>query len=123
MEWVKPYTENEIRRAGRKQKNIVIVPFAFVSEHSETLVELDVEYQELAINAGAPLYERVKTLSVNDTFIQCLAEEVRNQVVPSFLLDGALSKRQEKSNFENLTDSIVKNIADKTEQESGKNDD
>lgn len=113
LEWVKPYTENEIRRAGRKKKNIVIVPFAFVSEHSETLVELDIEYQELAMEMGALVYERVKTLSVNDTFIQCLAEEIRAQVVPSFLLDAPSTTIQQKTNHEALTEAIVKNLAKK----------
>lgn len=121
LEWVKPYTTNEIRRAGRKKKNIVIVPFAFVSEHSETLVELDIEYQELAMEKGAPNYERVKTLSVNDTFMQCLAEEIRNRVVPSFMLEEPKTRQVEQSNHEALAEEIVKNITRKAEKNTNNN--
>ncbi|CAN0481233.1 unnamed protein product, partial [Laminaria digitata] len=48
LEWLQPYTEEEINRAGAEGIALVIVPVAFVSEHSETLVELDIEYAELA---------------------------------------------------------------------------
>ena len=37
---------------------MIVVPIAFVSEHSETLVELDIEYRELAEEAGVPKYTR-----------------------------------------------------------------
>ena len=48
LEWLQPYTEDEIKRAGKRGKSLIVVPVAFVSEHSETLVELDIEYAELA---------------------------------------------------------------------------
>ena len=51
----------------------MVVPIAFVSEHSETLVELDVEYRHLAEQAGVPAYERVPTVSVTPRFIEGLA--------------------------------------------------
>jgi len=55
----------------------VVVPVAFVSEHSETLVELDMDYRELAEREGAPAYVRAPTVSVDPDFIAGLARLVR----------------------------------------------
>lgn len=74
MKWIGPSTEDEILRAAVEKKPIVLVPIAFVSEHSETLVELDVEYAELAHENGLDRYYRVPTLSVHAQFIAGLAE-------------------------------------------------
>jgi ferrochelatase len=53
------------------------VPIAFVSEHSETLVELDIEYRELAERSGVPAYIRVGTVATDAAYIAGLAEQVR----------------------------------------------
>lgn len=74
MQWIGPSTEHEITRAAIDQRPIVLVPIAFVSEHSETLVELDIEYAELAHSKGLDRYYRVPTLSVHAQFIAGLAE-------------------------------------------------
>jgi len=76
--WLQPYTEDALRDAGRDRVPVVIVPIAFTSEHSETLVELDIEYRELAASAGVPEYIRVQTVGVDSTFIDGLAELVRS---------------------------------------------
>lgn len=76
LEWIKPYTEDEIRRAGDEGRPLIVMPIAFVSEHSETLVELDIEYRELAEEAGVPGYERVPTVSSDPVFISGLAKLV-----------------------------------------------
>ena len=55
---------------------MIVVPIAFVSEHAETLVELDVEYRELADEAGVPKYTRVGTVDCDAAFIAGLAETV-----------------------------------------------
>lgn len=73
LEWIGPSTEDEIARAGRDGKPLVIAPIAFVSEHSETLVELDVEYRKLADQAGVPGFSRVPTVSTRPEFIAGLA--------------------------------------------------
>lgn len=73
LEWIKPYTEDEIRRAGADGKHLVVVPIAFVSEHSETLVELDIEYRELADECGVKGYSRVATADDHPAFISGLA--------------------------------------------------
>ena len=78
LEWIKPYTEDEIKRAGEEKCSLVVVPVAFVSEHSETLVELDIEYAELATASGVPEYSRVPTASADKIFIESLANLVRS---------------------------------------------
>jgi ferrochelatase len=76
LEWIGPSTDAEIRRAGRDGKGIVIAPVAFVSEHSETLVELDMEYARLAQECGVPHYLRVSTVGTHPGFIHGLAQMV-----------------------------------------------
>lgn len=73
LEWIGPATDAVIRQAGAEGKGVVIVPIAFVSEHSETLVELDIDYAHLARDAGVPDYRRVPTASVRPEFIAGLA--------------------------------------------------
>lgn len=73
LKWIGPSTEDEIVRAAEEGRGIVVVPIAFVSEHSETLVELDIEYRDLADKHGAPHYVRVPALGVTAPFIEALA--------------------------------------------------
>jgi ferrochelatase len=73
LEWIGPATEAEIRRAGREGKGLIVVPVAFVSEHSETLVELDIEYSKLAREEGVPDYIRAPTVQSHPSFIDGLA--------------------------------------------------
>ncbi len=74
--WVKPYTDAEIRQVGAEGKPLVIAPIAFVSEHIETLVELDVENKHLAEESGCAGYYRAPTVSTHPDFIAALAAEV-----------------------------------------------
>ncbi len=76
LKWIGPSTDVEIRRAGADGKGVIVVPMAFVSEHSETLVELDMEYAKLAHEAGVPDYLRVPTVSAHPAFIAALADLV-----------------------------------------------
>ena len=78
MEWIGPGTEAELDRAGRDGVPVVVVPVAFVSEHSETLVELDMEYRHHADGLGIPAYVRVPALGCHPSFIQGLAELIRH---------------------------------------------
>ncbi|MGQ0674985.1 MAG: ferrochelatase, partial [Rhodospirillales bacterium] len=77
LEWLKPYTETEIHRAARDRRAIVLFPVAFVSEHSETLVELDMDYRRIAEAEGAPAYLRVPAVGTDSAFIEGLANLVR----------------------------------------------
>ena len=78
LKWIGPPTEEEIERAGADKVPVVVVPLAFVSEHSETLVELDIEYAELAHEVGVPHYVRVPTVSTHREFIAGLAALTRS---------------------------------------------
>jgi ferrochelatase len=77
LRWIGPYTDAEIRRAGADKAPLIVVPIAFVSEHSETLVELDIEYRHLAEASGVPSYLRLPTVAADPGFIEGLARLVR----------------------------------------------
>ncbi|MFN7709519.1 MAG: ferrochelatase [Holosporales bacterium] len=85
LKWLEPATDAEIQRAAEEGLGIVIVPLAFVSEHSETLVELDIQYAELAQEVGLPFYQRVATVSDHPRFIAGLAELVKGALAHRFL--------------------------------------
>jgi ferrochelatase len=76
QKWIGPSTEQELERAAHDRRAVLVVPVAFVSEHSETLVELDVEYRELAGELGIPGYFRVPTQNADPSFIRSLADLV-----------------------------------------------
>jgi ferrochelatase len=78
LKWIGPAIEDELERAAADKVPVVVVPIAFVSEHSETLVELDVEYRHRAESLGIPAYVRVPTVSTHPAFIAGLAELVRD---------------------------------------------
>jgi ferrochelatase len=77
LEWVGPPTDHSIEEAASAGKAVIVVPIAFVSEHSETLVELDIEYRRLAEKRGAAAYERAPTVAEDPDFIAGLAALVR----------------------------------------------
>jgi protoporphyrin/coproporphyrin ferrochelatase len=75
VEWLQPYTENAIEELGEQGvKNLVVVPISFVSEHIETLEEIDIEYRELAEIAGIHNFRRVPALNTHPVFIRALAD-------------------------------------------------
>lgn len=78
MKWIGPSTETELERAGEDGVPVVVVPIAFVSEHSETLVELDIEYRHRAEGLGIPAYVRVSAVGHHPDFIDGLARLVRD---------------------------------------------
>jgi protoporphyrin/coproporphyrin ferrochelatase len=80
MKWIGASTDEEIRRAGAEGKGVIVTPIAFVSEHVETLVELDHEYAELAKTAGIAPYIRVPALGVAPEFIDGLARTVARAI-------------------------------------------
>jgi ferrochelatase len=77
LAWIGPSTDAEIARAGRDGKGVIVAPIAFVSEHSETLVELDIEYRKQAAAARVPDYRRAATVGTHPDFIEGLAGLVR----------------------------------------------
>ncbi len=73
LKWIGPSVEEELQRAAKDKKGVVIYPQAFVSEHAETLVELDQMYREKARNMGVPFYIRVSTVGTHPLFIAGLS--------------------------------------------------
>ena len=76
LKWLGPSTDAEIRRAGGEGKGVLICPIAFVSEHIETLVELDQEYAEIAGHVGCAPYLRALALGPDTGFIAGLVRAV-----------------------------------------------
>lgn len=76
MQWIGPSIEDEISRAAADGVAIVVAPIAFVSEHSETRVELDIEYRGFAERLGVSSYSRVDTVGTHPAFIAGLRDLV-----------------------------------------------
>lgn len=77
VEWLQPYTDDALKAlAEQGVKNLVVVPISFVSEHIETLQEIDMEYRELAEEAGIENFHRVPALNTHPIFIEDLADMV-----------------------------------------------
>lgn len=80
LKWLEPATEHEIENAAKDKQAVILIPVAFVSEHSETLVELDMDYKELADEMGAACYLRVPTVRTHPSFIKSLTNITLNAV-------------------------------------------
>ena len=76
QKWLGPSTEAELERAAHDKAAVLVCPIAFVSEHSETLVELDIEYREEAERLGVPGYFRVPAQNSDPGFIQAMRDLV-----------------------------------------------
>lgn len=74
--WIGPSTGDELKRAGIDNVPVIIYPHAFVSEHVETLVEIEIEYRHEAEALGVPAFARVPTVGVDQAFIEELAQLV-----------------------------------------------
>lgn len=78
--WLEPSTESCLKKAAQDNVGVLIVPIAFVSEHSETLVELDIDYANYAKEIGIPSYTRIPALGCDENFIEALKQLVLNEV-------------------------------------------
>lgn len=77
IEWLRPYTDDVLPALGaRGVKNLVVVPISFVSEHIETLEEIDIEYRELAEESGVTHWRRCPALNTDQNFIDDMADMV-----------------------------------------------
>ncbi|WP_298273113.1 ferrochelatase [Geobacter sp.] len=78
VKWLEPSTEQMLEHlAAHEVKNLLIVPLSFVSDHIETLHEIDIEYAQLAHKLGYSRFRRSPSLNASPLFIACLAELVR----------------------------------------------
>ena len=82
LKWIGPSTDDEIVKSSKLNKTVVVVPIAFVSEHSETLVELDIEYKKLAKQNGCKNFIRIPALGTKHEFINSLANLVFKSNLP-----------------------------------------
>lgn len=90
LKWIGPSTEEEIDAAAHDKAGIIVSPIAFVSEHVETLVELDIEYAQKAVELGVPFYLRAPALGAASGFIDGLADLVeRARAVPGAIQSEA----------------------------------
>jgi ferrochelatase len=80
LKWLEPSTADAIRQAAKDGKGVLVCPIAFVSEHVETLVELDHEYAELARSLGIATYLRARTPGVAGSFIEALGRAVTDSL-------------------------------------------
>ncbi len=82
VKWLEPSTEATLRQfAEERRKQVLAIPISFVSEHIETLYEMDILYKEMAENAQLPFF-RVPTLNCHPLFIQSLADLVETRLRP-----------------------------------------
>ena len=89
VEWLQPYTEAAIAElAEQGVKELVVVPISFVSEHIETLEEIDMEYREIAEQAGIETFARVPAPDTDPAFIQALADIVLKALSDKPILFG-----------------------------------
>ncbi len=90
VEWLTPATDETIRKLAREGvSQLVLVPVSFVSEHSETLYEMDILYRDVANEAGIKHYLRVPAMNCREDFIAALA----NLVERAIALDAQKSSR------------------------------
>jgi ferrochelatase len=81
VEWLQPYTENALKDLGEQQvQDLLVIPISFVSEHIETLQEIDIEYREVAEEAGIKNFRRVPALNTHPRFIESLAQLVIDSI-------------------------------------------
>jgi ferrochelatase len=73
IKWTGPKTASIIKKLA-KENQILIIPISFVSDHLETLYEIDVEYKRLAKKFGAKYFARAPSLNVSPRFIDALAD-------------------------------------------------
>ncbi|MBN3909713.1 MAG: ferrochelatase [Nostoc sp. NMS1] len=96
VEWLQPYTEDALKELGAQGvKDLVVVPISFVSEHIETLQEIDIEYREVAEESGIHNFRRVPAPNTHPVFINALADLVMDALKnPSFKLSQAAQMKK-----------------------------
>jgi len=100
IEWLQPYTEDAIHElAKRNTETLVVVPISFVSEHIETLQEIDMEYREIAEEAGIEHFHRVPALNTHPGFIDDLAEMTLEALEQPSVPFGAAFRPPEETKF------------------------
>ncbi|KAM3375698.1 ferrochelatase-2, chloroplastic [Capsicum galapagoense] len=101
VQWLKPYTDEVLVELGQKGvKSLLAVPVSFVSEHIETLEEIDMEYKELALESGIEDWGRVPALNCTSSFISDLADAVI-EALPSTMAMSTLTSTGTEEGVDN----------------------
>lgn len=111
LEWIGPATDVEIAAAGNDGRSLIIVPIAFVSEHSETLVELDIEYRHLAERSGVRAYRRVATPGVHEAYIAALVQLIEDLIHREGVLQSQDLTRLCPTQFKSCPNLRLKSVA------------
>jgi ferrochelatase len=97
VEWLKPYTDDALKELAEQGINeLAVVPISFVSEHIETLQEIDMEYREVAEEAGIEHFHRVPALNTHPIFIRDLADMVTEALQSAPVKFDAIAHPQKK---------------------------
>ena len=79
VKWLEPSTEQMLEKLGSDgTKNVLVIPISFVSDHIETLYEINIEYREIAMMSGIKKFEMTEGLNDSELFIKSLKELVLN---------------------------------------------
>ena len=79
VKWLEPSTQDKLKElAAQGHRDVLMVPLSFVSDHIETLHEIDIEYREEAHRLGITDFRRMESLNSSPLFIACLADLVRS---------------------------------------------
>ncbi|GER32545.1 ferrochelatase [Striga asiatica] len=98
VQWLKPYTDEVLVELGQRGvKSLLAVPVSFVSEHIETLEEIDMEYRELALESGIVNWGRVPALNCTPSFIADMADAVI-EALPSAVALSTPNTTSEEAN-------------------------
>ncbi|PIN16851.1 Protoheme ferro-lyase (ferrochelatase) [Handroanthus impetiginosus] len=99
VQWLKPYTDEVLVELGQQGvKSLLAVPVSFVSEHIETLEEIDMEYKELALQSGIINWGRVPALNCTPSFITDLADAVIEAVPSAMAISTSNTASEEAEN-------------------------
>lgn len=81
VKWLEPDTDQMVRELGAAgYERVVVCPISFVSDHIETLYEIDMLYKDLAVECGIKEFVRCESLNYGADFLDCLAEITREAI-------------------------------------------
>lgn len=110
IEWLRPYTDDVLPELGESGvDNLVVVPISFVSEHIETLEEIDIEYRELAEEFGVANWRRCPAPNTDPTFIADMADMVYEALMEpaQTVTETCIANNIEGLDLETLDDSVA----------------
>jgi ferrochelatase len=105
---LKPYTDEVLVELGQRGvESLLAVPVSFVSEHIETLEEIDMEYKHLALESGVQNWGRVPALNCTPSFVTDLADAVV-EALPSAMAMSASKNTSSKKDDRDLVRYAIK---------------